>query len=151
MFSDRFWGLKAALAAAAFAALCRWSDVQVRQADPPVESVPLRSELLRGRVVHVSAKEVTASHPDWVEVLTAAGTIRLIGQTSPAAKPGDILSAVGTVAGPREIRADRLRLHPGYAWKRPLNYAVSFLALALFVAWAAPLFQLRGFVLRSRH
>jgi len=138
MFSDRFWALKVALAAAAFAGLCRWSDVRLREPSP---------------VVTLSANRVTASDPDWVEVLTSDGPIRVLGQCSPAARPGDILSATGTVIGPRQIQAIRLRVHTGYAWKRPLNYAVSILTLILFVAWAAPLFRGRfhGVPLRSRH
>lgn len=152
MFSDRLWWLKAAVALAAFAALCRWSEVQVRDFDPPIESLPLRSDALLGRAVHVSAKTVLASHPEWVEVQTSSGPIRVLGQSSPAARVGDVLSATGTVAGPREIRAVRVRVHGGYAWKRPLNYAVSILTLVLFVLWAAPLFRgrLQAVRLRSR-
>jgi hypothetical protein len=153
MFSDRFWWAKVALAAAAFAGLCRWSEIQVLQADPPVESLPLRSDVLLGRVVHVNSKPVLASHPEWVEVLTAAGPIRVLGQSSPAARPGDVLSATGRVAGPREVRADRVRLHPGYDWKRKLNYAVSALTLIVFLVWAAPLFRgrLHDVLFRSRY
>ena len=150
MFSDRFWWLKAAAAVAAFAALCRWSDVQVRKADPPVEFLPLRSDALLGRAVHLTAKTVLASHPEWVEVLTSAGRIRVLGQSSPAARVGDVLSATGTVAGPREIRAERVRVHGGYGWKRPLNYAVSILTLLLFLLWAAPLFRGRLHAVRLR-
>ena len=153
MFSDRFWWAKVALAVAAFVALCRWADVQIRQADPHVESLPLRTDALLGRVIHVSAKHVIASSPEWVEVLTAGGPIRVIGQTSPAARPGDVLSATGTAAGPRAVLATRLRVHAGYGWKRTLNYAVSILTLVLFLAWAAPLFRgrFRDLLLRSRH
>ena len=153
MFSDRLWGALVVLAVAAFVALCRGSERLILEANPPVESVPLRADALRGRTVTFSAKTVTASHPDWVEVLTSTGTMRVLGQCSPAARPGDVLSATGTVTGPREIRADRLRVHAGYFWKRPLNYAVSILTLLLFVVWAAPLFRgrLRGVQLRSRH
>ena len=153
MFSDRFWWLKAAVAVAAFAALCRGSAVQVAAADPPVEYLPLRSDDLLGRVVHVTAKTVLASDPAWVEVLTSSGRVRVLGQSSPAARVGDVLSAIGTVAGPREIRAERIRVHGGYGWKRPLNYAVSILTLLLFLLWAAPLFRgrFRDLRLRSRH
>ena len=152
MFSDRFWGVKVALAAVAFAALCRWSEDRLQEASP-VESMPLRGDSFLGHVVHLSAKRVTASDPDWVEVQTIDGPIRLVGQSSPAARPGDVLSATGTVLGPREIRAIRLRVHQGYAWKRPLNYAVSILTLILFAVWAAPLFRGRfhDVRLRSRH
>ena len=152
MFSDRFWGIKVALAAAAFAALCQGSDRLLLE-DSHVESRALRSDTLLGRPVHLSAKTVTASDPDGVEVLTSDGPIRVVGQSSPAARPGDVLSATGTVIGPRQVRATRLRVHTGYAWKRPLNYAVSILTLIVFAVWAAPLFRGRfhDLLLRSRH
>jgi len=150
MLSNRFWGLKVALAAAAFAALCHWSDLRLRSTLPPVESW---SDSHLGRTVHLSAQKVGASDPDWIEVLTSDGPIRILGQSTPAARPGDVLSAVGTVAGPRQVRAVRVRVHTGYAWKRPLNYAVSILTLIVFAVWAAPLFRGRfhDLLLRSRH
>jgi hypothetical protein len=149
VFSDRLRWAKAALAAAAFAGLCHWSERRALELDPPVEAFPLHPERFRGRDVGVSLKTVSASHPDWIEVSTGSGPLRVFGQTSPAARKGDVLSAVGPAVGPREIQARRLRLHEGYRWKRALNYAVSALTLVLFLVWAAPRRRFDG-LLRSR-
>lgn len=153
VFSDRLRGVKILLAAAAFAGLCWASEVQVRRHDPPVETLPLNAEVLLGREIKVSAKTVSAAHPDWVELRTASGPIRVLGRCSPPARVGDVLSAVGVATGPREIRASRLRVHEGFGWKRPLNYGVSALTLFLFALWAAPFLRgrLRDGLLRSRY
>ncbi len=153
MFSDRLRWLKALLAAAAFVALCRQSKTDADLAEPSVERMPTSFDTLRGRRIVAATRRVAAADPDWIEIHTSVGPIRLLGQSSPAARPGDVVSAVGTIVGPREIRPDRLRLHPGFAWKRPLNYTVSALVLALFLAWAVRRFQLRLPLplFRSRH
>jgi len=152
MFSERFRGTRAFAALLAFAALGHLARLQVPQADPPIESLPLRFDTLQGRPIAVAAKSVIASGPDWVEVHTASGPIRVLGQSSPAARPGDVLSAVGTAAGPRLVAGERLRTHPGYRWKRPLNYAVSALTLAIFLLWARSFLRGRKLdgLLRSR-
>ena len=143
MFSDRLRWLKAALAAAAFVALCRQAKIDTDRAEPSLQRMPTSFDTLRGRRIAASTRRVAAADPDWIEIHSEAGPIRILGQTSPAARPGDVVSTVGEIVGPREIRPDRLRLHPGYAWKRPLNYAVSLLVLVAFLAWAIRRFQLR--------
>lgn len=150
VFSDRLRWTQALLAVLAFAALCHWSERRALELDPPVELLPLQPERFAGRDVHLSLKTVSASHPDWIDVSTGSGTLRVLGQTSPAARKGDVLSAAGPATGPREIRARRLRLHEGYGWKRALNYAVSAITLVLFLVWAAPPRRFDG-LLRSRY
>ena len=150
MFSARFRGLKALAALLAFAGLAHAARRQVPEVDPPIEALPLRFDRLQGRPIHVAAKTVTASGPDWVEVKTASGPIRVLGQSSPPAKAGDVLSATGRAEGPRLVRGERLRTHPGFAWKRPLNYAVSVLTFGIFLLWAARFTRLPDHLLRSR-
>lgn len=133
MFSDRFRWIKAALALAAFAGLCVHADAEIARLEPPLETV---SDSLRGRTVTGASKRVVASAPDWIEVSTSSGPLRVRGQTSPGARPGDTVTFFGEVVGPREVRPDRLRLNPGHAWKRPLNYVVSILTLLVWAAFA---------------
>lgn len=136
MFSDRFRGARAFAALLAFASLCHLARRQVPAADPPLESLPLRFDAIQGRRVCVNAKTVLASGPEWVDVHTSSGPVRVLGQSSPAARKGDVLSAVGTAAGPRLVLGERLRTHPGFVWKRRLNYAVSVLTFGVFLLWA---------------
>jgi hypothetical protein len=153
LFSNRLRVVKVLLAAAAFAALCRQAGVEIGRAHPEIELMPAHFDALRGRTVIAVGRRVSASDAEAIEVATLAGPIRILGQTSPPARPGDVVSATGDVVGPREIRPTRLRLHPGFAWKRALNYAVSALTLAVFVLWALRRFGLRfpADLLRSRH
>ena len=140
LFSDRFRWIKAGLAAAAFTALCLHADAEIARREPPLEEVPGRFDDLRGRVVHGSSLRVSAADPEGLEFATPRGPVRVIGQTSPAARAGDTVTFIGEVSGPGEIRASRLRLNAGHAWKRPLNYAVSgatLLAWAAFALWSA--------------
>ena len=153
LFSDRWRALKAVLAAAVFIGLCRYTRQEVGRTQIDLERVPAYFDSVRGREVSIVARQVTAADAESVEISTNSGPLRIQGQTSPPAVAGDVVSGFGEIVGPRRIRPRVLRLHPGHAWKRPLNYAVSALTLALFVAWAVRRFQLRvpRALLRSRH
>jgi hypothetical protein len=153
LFSDRLRALKAALAAAAFVLLCRYAHQAISRNQADLERVPAYFDALRGREVPIITRQVTAADAGSLEIATGSGPLRVQGQTSPPAAPGDIVSGFGEVVGPRQIRPRLLRLHPGYAWKRALNYAVSTLTLGLFVLWTVRRFGLRfpRSLLRSRH
>lgn len=153
LFSDRGRWLKAALAAAAFVALCRHTGRDIARTRVDLERVPAHFDTLRGRPVSIFTRRVVVADADGLEISTASGPMRLIGQSAPPARAGDIVSGDGEVVGPRRIRMTRLRAHPGYDWKRALNYAVSSLTLAAFVLWAVRRFALRfpRALLRSRH
>lgn len=135
MFSDRLRWVKGGAALALFAGLCLYADAEIARREPPLETL---SEALRGRTVNGASKQVVAAEPDWLDVATPSGPVRVLGQTSPAARPGDTVTFTGEVVGPREIRPARLRLNAGHAWKRPLNYIVS---AATLLAWAALLLR----------
>ena len=91
-----------------------------------LNSPPPRETWFWGMTCNLWAKRVLSSDATGFEVPTQAGPLRVEGFQAP---PGSLVSVIGTVAGPRLIRAEKIRINEGYAWKRPLNYGISVLTV----------------------
>jgi hypothetical protein len=140
MFSDRGWIFKVAGALLAFAALCHHSLRSLPELLVDDELIATKPHLVRGRQTHLWAKTVTAADPEGVTLAGKLGPIRVQGVQ---AAPGDVVTVVGLIEGPRLVRALRFQQNEGYRWKRPLNYAISLLTLAVVLVAAARRFRLR--------
>jgi hypothetical protein len=132
LFSDRAWPLKVLVSLSLFAWCCHASQERLGRELVEPEEVVLQPERVEGKACHGWARLVLEAEEDAVRIDTSSGPVRVEGVR---AEPGSFVSFSGRAAGPRLIRADRYRVNAGYAWKRPLNYAVSAITV-LVVAWS---------------
>jgi hypothetical protein len=141
MFSDRGWILKAA-AALGLLAWLNW-DTQRRLGNefPPLERLAVFTEDLRHRQFHLWAKRVEALDPTGFQIRSSAGPIHIVTPVRP--ELGDHVSVSGRATGPRTLEATSLRINQGYAWKRPLNYAVSVVTLIAYLWFVRRRFRWR--------
>lgn len=152
MLSDRFWGLKLALALGLFALLCRQAQGEFGKLHPDLEAAAADIREIRGKTVHVWAHPVLALVPDGFEIGSDVGAFH-VRSPSPAPRVGDRVSLVATVLGPRRLAASRVKVEDGYFWKRGLNYGLSSLTLLAFLWMARKRYQFRlsEGLLRSRY
>lgn len=151
MFSDRFWTLKLALAAGGLAALCHRARTEFEEVHPSFRKAPVYFEKLKGKTVtNLWANPVTAHAPDGFHISTDIGPFRVISPERPPI--GERVSLVARVAGPRTLEAMGVQRNEGVSWKRPVNYIVSILTVAVFLLWVRRRFRgsLREGLFRSR-
>lgn len=131
MFSDRFWILKAAVAAGLLAWLSSHARRALEERQPEIERAALFSDRLRDRTLYVSNNPVVALDSTGLQIDTRVGPMHLRTTERPAV--GSIISALVRPIGPRELEVIRFKVDEGFHWKRALNYAVSVLtAIAYF-------------------
>jgi len=151
MFSDRYWILKLALAMGALVALCHRARYEFDRDYPSFRKAPVYFEKVKGRTVtNLWAKTVTAHAPDGFDISTDLGPFRVVSPERPPV--GERVSLVARVAGPRTLEASAVQRNEGVSWKRPVNYIVSILTVAVFFWWARRRFRgsLHEGVFRSR-
>jgi hypothetical protein len=141
LFSDRLWGLKLALAVAAFAVLGHHARGRMRERYPHIAGVSVYGDSLRGKTVSVQALTVVGHAPDGFDLDTSVGPMRIVSDGRPPV--GEAVSVVGRVLGNRRIEAVRIQANEGWAWKRPLNYSVSVATLLVFLWLVRDRFRLR--------
>jgi hypothetical protein len=140
MFSDRFWILKLALATGALVALCHRARTEFEKVQPSFRKAPVYFEKVRGKIVtNLWAKPVTAHAPDGFDISTDLGLFRVISPERPPI--GERVSLVARVTGPRTLEASAVQRNEGVSWKRPVNYIVSILTVAIFLLWARRRFR----------
>ncbi len=142
LFSDRCWILKTGGALLLFALCCHQSQRLLGRLHAEPELAATHPDRVLGMTCHLWAKRVLRSDASGFELPSKAGPIRIEGAR---AETGSIVSVVGTVTGPRLVRAERIHVNEGYAWKRPLNYGLSILTVLAVLAslrkrfrWRAP-------------
>ena len=150
MFSDRLWILKLALAAGLLVGLCHRARREFSRDFPSYKKAPVYFEEIRGKTVDLWAKPVVAHAPDGFDITTDVGRFRVISPDRPPV--GERVSLVARVAGPRTLEAGAVQRNEGVLWKRPVNYIVSIVTVAVFLLWARRRFRwpLREGLFRSR-
>jgi hypothetical protein len=131
LFSDRGWVWKVAAALLAFSWCCHDSQRALSKLHAQAEDAALKPERHLGMECYAWAHTVLSADSSGFEIRTKAGPVRVEGLR---AEPGQVVSVRGRVAGPRLIRADRLHVNDGYAWKRGLNYALSIIVVLAVAA-----------------
>ena len=131
LFSDRLWLLKAAAALGLLSLLCTKVHGAISDRFPPLERYALWHDSYRDRFVHLTGERVIASDGGGFEIKTKVGPMRLLTSTPPPV--GSFVSCNARAVGPRTFRVLQLDVHSGYAWKRPLNYAISVLTVIVFL------------------
>lgn len=130
MFSDRLWVLKAAAVVGLLALLFNDTRRTLALRHPDLERIPLHWSTLRDHTFHVAAKQVRAADATGFEIGTRVGPMRVLIPTPPPA--GTYVTANVRAIGPRTLKAVDLQVLSGYAWKRPLNYAISILTVIVY-------------------
>lgn len=134
LFSDRGWVLKLAGAALLFAGLCHLhlsAMNRVHASDAAVDH-PAPADL--GKQLRLWGSSVSAVDPFGFRVETESGPLSIRTGHPPALRPGDIVGFSARLTGPRLLHAEEYGVIHGYAWKRPLNYAVSIAVVLLVLA-----------------
>lgn len=151
MFSDRWWLLKAASALLLLAAVCSGSHALFADLHPELERVAVFTENLRTKTLPLTGRKVIASDASGFEIGSRVGPIRVLTSTPPPA--GVYVSFIGRPVGPRTLAAATVLINAGWAWKRPLNYAVSILVVIGY-GWAVRdrfRWRIQDGVFRSRY
>jgi len=132
VFSDRYWISKLALAAGAFALLCHRAETEIGDFRPEIEAGALGTPLVQDKTVHAWARTVLAITADGFDIDTKVGPIHVVS-APPSPSPGDSVSVVGRISGPRQVVASAVQVEEGYLWKRGLNYGLSSLTVLAFL------------------
>jgi hypothetical protein len=127
MFSDRGWLLKAAAALGLLALVLTQSRRLIAKAYPRIEQMAFFTESDRDRKVFLWGYKVRAVEAAGFQIDSAVGPMHVL--STQAVAVGDYVTIVARPAGYRTVEALRLQVNVGFAWKRPLNYAISVLVL----------------------
>jgi hypothetical protein len=152
LFSDRAWPLKMALALAVFALLGHRASREISELQPEIEEGAVRIDHVRGRSIHVWAREVLRVTSDGFDIDTKIGPFH-ITCALPAPQVGQYVSLVGEFVEPRRLVAREVQVNPGYPWKRGANYGLSAVTVLAFLWIVRRRFRwsLSGGLLRSRY
>jgi hypothetical protein len=131
LWSDRLWILKPAAAILCFSWLGHRAAADFGRLYPSADRLAVDAERLEGKTVTLSARPVLGPAPDGFDVATYVGPMRVVAAERPPS--GARVSVLGRAAGTRRIEAVRVQVNEGWAWKRPLNYAVSTATLLVFL------------------
>ena len=132
MLSDRGLLAKVLAAGAILAGLMVWSAPRMNEFHPSISDCRESPERYRGRDIFVGAVVRSVGEGE-VWVLEQRTPVRVLGAPR-GLRVGDRVSFRGAFVPPDALQPTRWRLHPGYAWKRPVMYVVSILALG-WVGW----------------
>jgi hypothetical protein len=151
MFSDRWWIAKAGAALLLLAGLCTRAERTLKGIHPEVERVALFTDELRDKSIIVWGKKVLSRDATGFEIDTRVGPVRVLTPEPPA--EGEVISAVLRPTATRLLRATSLQINAGWAWKRPLNYAISVVTVLAYLWIVRGRFRWRveEGVLRSRY
>jgi hypothetical protein len=151
MFTDRWWIAKAAGALLLFAVLSRHSADTLERLHPDLERAALFTDDIKDRSFVIWGKKVLTADAEGFEVPSHVGPMRILATTPP--RVGDYVSAIARPVGPRTLRASSIQINAGWAWKRPLNYAVSILLVLGYLRYHRRLFRwnAEGGILRGRY
>jgi hypothetical protein len=127
MFTDRWWLLKAASALLLFAVHSAASGELLRELSPELERAVFFTEDLRNKTFTFWGRKVLAADAAGFEVGSRLGPIRVLTPHPPPV--GAYVSAVTRPTGYRTLTASSVQVNAGFAWKRPLNYALSILVV----------------------
>jgi hypothetical protein len=127
MFSDRLWIVKAGVALGLLAWLGQDTRRRFSDLSPEIEMAAIDSGTLRPQIFYFSAKQVQAVDGTGFQIHTDVGPMKILTPAQPAV--GQYVSIVARQSGPRVLEAVSLRLNDGYAWKRPLIYAISVITV----------------------
>jgi hypothetical protein len=133
MFSDRWWLLKAACALLLLAAVCTASRTLLIDRHPELERVAYFTEDLRTKTLSLTGRKVMTADAAGFEIGSSVAPIRVLTPNPPPA--GVYVSFIGRPVGPRTLTTSAVQINAGWAWKRPLNYAVSILVVIGYL-WA---------------
>ncbi|HLY10476.1 MAG TPA: hypothetical protein VKW04_14330 [Planctomycetota bacterium] len=133
MFSDRWWIFKAASALLLFGALCARSGGLMSEVHPPIEQVAVFTDDLRTKTLALTGRKVLTADAAGFDIDTRVGPVRVLTPHPPPA--GTYVSMVVRPIGPRTFATSSVQFNAGWAWKRPLNYALSILVVLVY-AWA---------------
>lgn len=151
MFTDRWWFAKLAAALLLFAALSSVSGNLIEDLHPIAERTALSWDEVKDKTILVLGKKVESADAEGFTYQSAVGPLRVLTPTPPPV--GEFVSAVTRPVGPRTLRASFVQINAGWAWKRPLNYAISILVLLAYLFHHRRLFRwpAAGGVLRGRY
>lgn len=134
LFSDRGWGFKLVATAGLFAVLCQTHSAAMGRMRPSEAAIDHPSSSHLGQLVRRWGLAVTGVDDTGFRVDLDSGPVYVRTSGPPGVRPGDVVGFSARLTGPRLLRAEEVAAIHGYAWKRPLNYAVS-LAVLVFVLW----------------
>ena len=151
MFSDRGWLLKVALTLGLLALLLSHSTRRIALEYPRIERMALFRESYRDKTVLLWAQRVQAVEAAGFQIHTWVGPMLVLSREKVAV--GDTVTAITRPVGHRTVEALRLRVNEGFAWKRPLNYAISVAVLIgyLYLVRRRFRWRIQEGVLRSRY
>jgi hypothetical protein len=141
MFSDRGWLLKTAAALGLMALLLADSRRRLAVEHPPIEQLAFFTEALRDRTVYLWGYQVRAVEESGFQINSFVGPMHVRSREPVAV--GDYVTVVARPAGPRTVEALRLQVNQGFAWKRPLNYAISVVVLVGYLWFVRRRFRWR--------
>src|SRR5689334_13904046 len=132
LFSDRWWAVKLAAALLFLAAVCTASADLMEDLHPLAERTALFPDTIKDKTILILGKKVIASDAEGFVYQSHVGPLRVLTPTTPP-PVGEFVSAVTRPVGPRTLRASFVQINAGWAWKRPLNYAISILVVLAFL------------------
>jgi hypothetical protein len=131
MFSNRWWVLKLALALAFFALVFQLGGNRMAQAHPELERIAVYTDDVRDKTFALIGRKVIAADAAGFEIGSRVGPIRVLTPHPPPA--GAYVSLIGRATAPRTLTASSLQINAGWAWKRPLNYALSIFVVVAYL------------------
>ena len=125
--SNRLAWVKIGLVLGGITLLCHQSDRYFRQTNPGIGAIrtsPVRNE---GKKVQFPAKKIIETGEDRFTLVS--NRIPLMVRAEGSWKEGQFVSVHGTVKQ-GEVMATRVKVFPGYRWKRGLVYLTSLLVMS---------------------
>lgn len=152
LFSDRWWALKAGLAAACFAGLCGRARDDFARERPTVDGAADPTGRRAGKPFAFTARLVVGVADDGFDVAAANGPCRVLA-AGPLPRVGDHVSVTGRHLEPTRVQATAFHVQENYLLKRTLIYAVSVATVLVFLWTARRRFRWRPQtgVFRSRY
>lgn len=133
MFSNCGWIAKLAGALALLAWLCSHTHQSYSRLHPDVEWAALFSDRCGDRIIHIGDERVEGLDESGIRIGTHVGPVHVRTDARPPV--GEYVSILARATGPRMLEAISIQINHGYAWKRPLNYAVSIFTVVAYL-WA---------------